>query len=472
MSRPYPSPRPPISPHLSEGSPVRPLVLVDLPWTRDKDPRIPLGHASLLAALRARTKAEVRPLVLPVNDPASRVGAAVGAILGAAGGVGAGENGEADVADVAIGVYVWNEALVQRLLPALRSAEFRGRIILGGPQISYAGAGVEHLYPDADVFVRGPGEDALVALALDRGRASIAGVHFRGEPDRAEQSVVNLQVLPSPWMEGIIPLNGGQRFIRWETQRGCQFQCTFCQHREAGRGRPVGRLPMERLLAEIDLFCRAEVEEIAVLDPVFNQGAAEEILRAFAARGFGGRLSLQCRAELIDDGFLDAAAGLDVSLELGLQTVEPGEFRAVGRPNHLGKIDQVLAELRRRGIDHQVSLIFGLPLQTLRSFLRSVEWCLERQVPVVRAFPLLLLRGTPLERDRERWGLVTDGEPMEMVVESATFGRLEWEAMAQIACALRRTEGGHPGRLEDLLELARSMVVDRCRWQFQGEVAP
>lgn len=119
-----------------------------------------------------------------------------------------------------------------------------------------------------------------------------------------------------------------------------------------------------------------------------------------------------------------------------------------------------------------MSLIFGLPRQTHRSFLRSVAFCLERRVPVIRAFPLLLLRGTPLERDRERWGLVTDGQPMGMVVESTTFVREEWDAMAQIASALRHTEGRHPHRLEELLDLARAAQVDRQSWQAQGEVAP
>ncbi|HEY8206183.1 MAG TPA: radical SAM protein [Myxococcaceae bacterium] len=447
------------------GTPVRRVVLVDLYWTRDKDPRVPLGHASLLAALQARTRADVRSVVLAVNAPGTGADAVVRAILGAADDLGPGE------VDVAIGVYVWNEALVQALLPALRSAGFQGRIVLGGPQISYAGAGVDRLYPDADAFVRGPGEEALAALVLNAGEATLPGIHFQGEPDRTRQATVSLASLPSPWLDGVIPLEG-QRFIRWETQRGCQFACTFCQHRDAGAGRAVRRFPMDRLLQEIDLFCRAGVEEIAVLDPVFNQGAAVEILRAFAERGFTGRLSLQCRAELVDHAFLDAAERLDVALELGLQTIEPREFLAVGRPNHLKKIDLVLAELRHRRIHHEVSLIFGLPEQTLRSFLETVRWCLDRQVPVIRAFPLLLLRGTALERDRARWGLVTDGGPMEMAVESTTFRRADWEAMARVSQALQLTEGRHPRRLDELLERSEAMEPDRSRWQVRAEVSP
>ena len=41
-------------------------MLVDLPWTRDKDPRVPLGHASILASLR-QAGVSARSVVAPVN---------------------------------------------------------------------------------------------------------------------------------------------------------------------------------------------------------------------------------------------------------------------------------------------------------------------------------------------------------------------------------------------------------------------
>ena len=46
----------------------RNLLLVEFPWGRDKDPRVPLGHASILAMLRAIPSFECRSLVKPIND--------------------------------------------------------------------------------------------------------------------------------------------------------------------------------------------------------------------------------------------------------------------------------------------------------------------------------------------------------------------------------------------------------------------
>lgn len=292
----------------------------------------------------------------------------------------------------------------------------------------------------------------------------IPGVHWAGTPDALAQTTVNFETLPSPWLAGTIPLTG-QSFIRWETQRGCPFRCAFCQHCEPGARLVRSTFDISRVQAEIDLFCESGVRDIAVLDPIFNMAPhAVGVLERFAERGFTGRLSLQCRAEAINDAFLDAASALNVCLEFGLQTVNPEEGRIIQRRNQIERVDVALAKVRSRGIHHEVSLIFGLPLQTLESFETSVAWCLKRDVPVIKAFPLLLLRGTALERDREMWGLLDTGGVMPMVRQSSSFDVDDWRAMAQISEALRLTEGRHPKDLGKLIALAAAQDPDIFRW--------
>ena len=60
----------------------------------------------------------------------------------------------------------------------------------------------------------------------------------------------------------------------------------------------------------------------------------------------------------------------------------------------------------------------------------------ERGVPSIQAFPMMLLRGTALERDREQWKLVESTDPIPVVVESASFSRSEWEQMRLLAESL------------------------------------
>ncbi|MBN1203842.1 MAG: radical SAM protein [Myxococcaceae bacterium] len=424
----------------------RRIILMSIDWSREKDPRLPLGHASIVAALR-QVGGDVQAFSFAINQAAFSEECILWTILDSARGA------EPEQVDVGIGVYVWNDRVVKRLLVALRRNGFKGRLILGGPQISYAGAGLEQLYPEADAFVRGYGEEAMVALASSSERIQFVGVHWAGQVDSGLQAQARLETLASPFLGNVIDLFGGQRFIRWETQRGCPFRCSFCQHREAGNRLRRRDIPLVRLEREIELFVRSGVDDIAVLDPLFNLGDhALAVLRTFLRLGYRGRLSLQCHFSTLDDEFLDACEGLDVRLEFGLQTIHEREARAVERVNHLGKVMEGICKLHERGIPFEVSIIFGLPEQTLESFRRTVDFCLRQRVPVLKAFPLMLLRGTSLERERTRWGLEESSEPIPSVIRSHTFDEQEWRRMEALAEALRRTEGEHPACVEALEE--------------------
>ncbi len=402
----------------------RRLVLVALDWLRAKDPRTSLGHASLLASLAADEQLDVVPIARAVNAPGFDREELLRAIIDAA----------SSDADVAIGAYVWNEAVVQWLLPGLRERGFTGRVILGGPQVTYAPPGVLDVYPQADVVIRGYGEDALAAVVTSTEKVALEGVVWRGDLDSTTSASADLSALPSPILSGIAPV---QSFMRWETQRGCIYACSFCQHRESG-GRARQRvLAGDRVASEVDALVLGGARDIAVLDPIFHTNpAAVDILGRFARRGYTGRLSLQSRFELVDDAFLDACGDLDVRLEFGLQTIHRSEMLAVHRVNDLVAADAVVAKLHARGIPFEVSLIYGLPTQTLASFEASVRWCRDRGVPAVRAFPLMLLRGTGLDRDRERWGLVESADPIPVVVASDTFSTDECARMREIADGL------------------------------------
>ena len=439
--------------------------LVDFYWTRDKDPRVPLGHASLLTALlKAGIKTHSHAFAVnamceegddhTLRDFIERVMEDVSSHSAAA-------------VDVAIGVYIWGEQRVQQCIKLLRARGFKGRIILGGPQISYSTGSLDGLYPGADVFVKGYGEQALVELARSPGHVELDGVYWAGQQPGSYtvQAQVALEELDSPWLTGHIPLHG-QRFIRWETQRGCPFRCAFCQHREAGQRLPRRELEEERILKEIKLFCASDVEEIAILDPIFNlpKDRAVKVLHAFVEHGYRGRLSLQCRAEAITEEFLDAASLLDVCLEFGLQTIHEDEGRASQRKNNVERVEQTLREVRRRGLQHEVSIIFGLPHQTLTKFEQTVQWCLDLRVSVIKAFPLMLLRGTELDARRHQWGLITRSDEDPTVIRSNTFDEEDWSRMALLSDALKKTECNHPHHVQTLHAMTQH-APDLTRWR-------
>lgn len=411
-----------LAPVIESGAAFRPVVLVSLDWLRPGDPPFGLGVASIASALRG-----AGAVVHVVSDAVNRPGFYCDAFF-------------AEVSDavhmagpdalIGMAAFVWCEPEVQGLLAALGHLT---DTVLGGPQISYAAPGLlERLYPRAKYFVRGHGEAAMVALAAGRAENGMLGLHVAKTEDQFNYADFPLNCLPSPHLDGTTPSGD---FVRWETQRGCTFSCSFCQHREAHARQSGAQMAMDRLCREMVAFRDARTRRVTVLDPIFNTDTdrAVRLLDKFRRTCPDARLSLQCRFEMVNDVFLDAVSMLDAVPEFGLQTIHDDEAQAVGRPNHMKKVEKVMSGLNARHIPYEVSLIYGLPLQTPGRFQASIDWLQERGAPKIRAWPLMLLRGTALYYQRDRWGYVESDDRIPIVIESSSFSCDDHVEMKRIA---------------------------------------
>jgi radical SAM superfamily enzyme YgiQ (UPF0313 family) len=431
------------------------IVFVSLDWERPQDGRSNLGAASILASLKAAgiqyTAIEdaVNAKDYDYDQLEARVLAAIHEL-----------EAQGTECLVGIGAYIWNEPDTQKLTEVIHNAT-SAPVVLGGPQISYAEKGtLEQLYPYANIFVRGNGEQAMVALASGDSPEHL-GIHFAGTEDRNQKAETALEELASPWLTGVMKPG---KSIRWETMRGCPFKCSFCQHRESGNRFKLKeqQLDYERIAKEARLFAQAGVERISILDPIFHLDTTRtvELLTLFKDIGLAAQLSLQCRFESVKDEFLDALEGLNVVLEFGLQTTNWEEGNAIVRPNRLEMAEAVIEKLHARNIPFEVSLIYGLPKQTLASFRESLIWCWRQQVPVIRAWPLMILRGTPLDQQREEFGLVeSENEAIPHVIASNSFTHEEYCQMERLAEATNGTDTTH---LKDLTKEKDNAIFYRA----------
>lgn len=407
--------------------PSRNVVLVAIDWQKRGDGKTSLGIASIAATLKA-AGIRYRLVEGTISDPEfcledlqSRTQKALD------------EMGPNTL--LGFGVFVWNDEAVCDLLGKLSLPE-GSRIVLGGPQVSYMpSGGLEAAYPQAHWFVRGAGENAMLRLVQGESLAQ-CGVHSAGQPDLALQSELPLAGLPSPFVQGVVQMAPE---IRWETQRGCRFACGFCQHRDPDGRQPTRPFDLDRLAAEAQLFADHGVKRISILDPIFHTSDehAIAVLNLLKQSGVTSKIALQCRFEMLTEAFLDALDGLNVTLEFGLQTTSSSVSKLIQRHNNMPKVEEKLALVKQRGIDFEVSLIYGLPTQTLEIFQASVEWCKRQEVPRVMAWPLMLLRGTPLYDQKARYGLRESvGKAIPIVIASNSFTETEYKAMADIAEAL------------------------------------
>lgn len=335
---------------------------------------------------------------------------------------------------IAISCFVWNEYIINPLISYLRIAGYKHKIILGGSQITYANKEqLQTEYPGCDIFISSYAEKSFLEILKNEGGKK---VYYNTSLD--------FNCLPSPYLTGSIPLEYGHKMLRWETKRGCPFKCSFCAHRNLENGR-VHYMQLEKAFSELALFKQKEIKRINVLDPIFNMGGQYlEIMKEIDRLQFTNtNFTYQSKIELLTkkDGleFLDLLEKTNAHLELGLQTIIPEEYEVIERKNNTKIIEEQLEVLNKRNISYEASLIYGLPNQTISSFKKSIEFVQNKGCKKITAWPLMLLKGTPLFFERDKWNLkeeVIGDFNIPVVTSSTTFNKDEWFEMQAVAKSL------------------------------------
>jgi radical SAM superfamily enzyme YgiQ (UPF0313 family) len=332
---------------------------------------------------------------------------------------------------LALACYVWSSDLIEPIIKLCREKGFKGKIILGGYQINKKTC--RKLYPSGDFYIPGYGEVALPESILNDVAIT----------SQIIEKTVNFETLASPYLDGTISLEIGQEMIHWETRRGCVYKCNFCAHRDL-KDKGVHLLGMEKIKAELDLFKIKSVRKINILDPIFNNEPNHiEILNYAIKIKLTALLSLQVRFERITNEFLSLCAQLNIHLEFGLQTTDIAESKVIERANNMNRVDKTIKLLQQWKQSFEVSLIYGLPGQTLESFKQSIAYLQQRNINNIKAFPLMLLEGTKLAENKNNYNIVEeviDGSGIPHVVECDSFTRAEWMLMRSYANDLMITK--------------------------------
>lgn len=340
---------------------------------------------------------------------------------------------------VGFSVYVWNRPRLAEAARRLRRSLPEALLFAGGPE---AGADPDRLIADfgLDFAVAGEGEAAAPAAlgawmaGESGGWSAIAGIRLPGQAGLplVRAPAPNPAGLPSPWLDGAASPSpeGG---ALWELARGCPFACSFCY--ESRGERTVRPFPRARIERELERFRRLGVRHAFVLDPTFNANRARalELLRLFAERGGGIHFNIEVRAEFLDEAQARAFAGLDCSVQIGLQSAHPAVLARLNRSLDRKDFERKADLLNRHGVVFGLDLIYGLPGDSLDGFRRSLDWALGRQPNHLDVFPLAVLPGTALADDADGLGLDRDPAPPYLARSAPGFGAADLAAAAGLA---------------------------------------
>jgi radical SAM superfamily enzyme YgiQ (UPF0313 family) len=328
---------------------------------------------------------------------------------------------------IGLSVYAWSEDIVKQFIKMIRNSyNFEGKLILGGYEITARDeAQLEKEYPGADYYVKGYAEKSFEKIFRNE-----AGGIVLYEPVEGDK-------LESPYLSGILPLDTGN--IYWETKRGCQYKCDFCEWgsaaRESSEKGKLIRIGPERLDAEIDLFKKKNIKQINILDASFISSARDmDILEKLLAIQ-DCEIVLQAHFELMKNAavknqFFNICKKYRdrISLEFGLQTIIEEEMRILARKNDLDHIKKVMAELNEQEITYEISIIYGIPGQTADTFKKTIRFIVGNGCKKFRAFPLRLPYNSEMRKQAKKSGLsegCNPDNPLIPVVQKTRKSALE-----------------------------------------------
>lgn len=334
---------------------------------------------------------------------------------------------------VGLSVYIWNYALILELVPLLR-----GRVVLGGPQVTSLEAQLLARFAGLELVVTGEGEQVLVGLL----RAFCGEIPLHTVPGITTRLFQNppppaLDLAGLPLMyEDMLARHPGLSWISFQASRGCPFGCRYCCW---GGSRTLRLSPLDKVLAELAAILRHDsITSIYFCDSdiLLDHERALAILEFIIARKPGLDVRFEFNAEHLTEAILGCIERLPATeINFGLQTVNPEALKNIGRKFRREIFEENFAKAAARFAERiTLDLIYGLPGDDYAGFKRSMEYALSLgSVRRVLTNPLLVLPGSEFHRNREHYGFVLRG-PDSFVVEScASFSREDMEAARRLS---------------------------------------
>jgi radical SAM superfamily enzyme YgiQ (UPF0313 family) len=307
--------------------------------------------------------------------------------------------------------YLWNEQYCLAVAEKIRQAWPDCFIVFGGPQVTMATLNHEFI----DSVVLSEGEDHFVSILQDIAQGR------RPQEVYAKKRLENLDI-PSPYLAGtfdrIIAENPN---VLWamtlETNRGCPYQCTFCNWGGVTYSK-VKKFDLTRVEAEVEWAIKNPIGYMFVADAnfgIFKERDVEiaRLIRRIADEGCLEVANITYAKNSTEIIFVIAAilGSLSKGVTVSLQSANEPTLVAIKRKNlDTNNIRHLMQLSKESGISTYTELILGLPNETLESWKTGFDTVLEMgQHDAIEIWPCQVLENSELSfyESRQRYGIKT-----------------------------------------------------------------
>jgi len=285
------------------------------------------------------------------------------------------------------------------------SRKFRERgipVIMGGPHTFFhSEEAIEH----CDAVAIGEGEEIWPGMLQDAANNRLQKIY------RAPKQH-NLKGLPIPRYD--LMRFGGNRLNRTysvQSSRGCPFKCEFCSERFYIGDRYRYR-PTEEIVDEVK---RIKAKNVFFADSMFagKKEHSMDLMEALIPLNIHWSTlwtTYLCR----DEKFMDLAkrSGL-LHVNMGMESISQETLASMNKNfNKVHQYDEILNNLRKRGISYSLNFVFGWDGETPDVFQATLEFLERHRVPVAFFYILSPHRGTPLYERMRQEGRIIDEKHM------------------------------------------------------------
>nr|WP_314547230.1 DUF4080 domain-containing protein [uncultured Massilia sp.] len=328
---------------------------------------------------------------------------------------------------VGFGIYIWNVEETTKVVAMLKCVAPDVVVVLGGPEVSHETNGQE-IVRLADYVVTGWGDITFPKLCGEilHGPKPLMKVHAGVQPPMADIA------LPYALYSNE---DIAHRTIYVEASRGCPFKCEFCLSSLDKTAWPFG---LESFLAEMEDLYQRGARLFKFVDRTFNLNVktSQRIMQFFLDKiAAHPDEPVYAHFELVPDHLPEALKATiaqfppgALQFEIGIQSFNPEVQALVSRRQDNAKAAANIRWLTEQSNAHlHVDLIAGLPGEDVDSFARGFDQLVALGPHEIQFGILKRLRGTPIIRHTEGYGMVYDPYPPYTVLatDRIDFGTMQ-----------------------------------------------
>jgi len=339
--------------------------------------------------------------------------------------------------------YVWNWEITTYLASEVKKINPNCLIIIGGPQIPDFTQDFFTKHTFIDIVVHGEGEyvleNILTAYLKDKYYSNIKGLETKTFRTSPQERINDLDSLPSPYLTNLVwelvdKVDGVRWIASWETNRGCPYQCTFCDWGSATFTK-MRKWDESRLFKEIEWFAENKIPYIDCCDANFGiyqerdlrlaTKLKEVALKTHYPERIRPAWAKNSSEKIIPIAKELQAGGILGAVTLAVQSLDKDTLDIIKRANiKFDKFSDLVNEFRLHNIPTYTEIIMGLPGETLETYRAGLESIAHTRIGIVFIYNCGVLPNAPMNAPeyKEKYEIKVIRSPI-MLVHSSVHKR-------------------------------------------------